>query len=137
MSIYDGDVRLTHTEDGGDIEYVAGQPVMDAGLETAVYISLFTSPGWWGDKSLGCDLEAILAGTLTTKTLNRATDECRRALAWLVSDGVASSVEPSVTALGIDSIGISIVITEPDGTSETSIRYRLNWDAERAHLEVS
>lgn len=137
MDIYDGDVRLQQTEDGGDISIVAGQPVMDAGLETAAYISLFTSTGWWGDTQIGSSLESILAGTLTTDTLNKAADEARRALAWLVDDGIASSVSVSVVALGVDSVGLSIVITEPDGYSETTIRYRLNWDAERSHLEVS
>jgi len=48
MNAYDGDVRVQHTEDGGDIESVAGQLRMDGGLETAVYISLFTARGWWG-----------------------------------------------------------------------------------------
>ena len=140
MNVYDGDVQLQHTEDGGDIQIVAGQPRMDGGLETAVYISLFTSRGWWGSASgdeLGSDLEKILAGTLTTKTLNSASDEIRRALSWLVSDGVAKSVDVTVSAIGIYSVLLEIVIAEPDALSPTAIRYRLNWDALRTRMEVS
>lgn len=135
--IYSGDFRLSHTEDGGDIRFVAGQPAMDAGLETAAYISLFSERRWLGDTDFGSDLESILRAPLTSKTLNAASDEARRALAWLVSDGIASAVEVTATALGVDSIQLSIVVTEPDETTAATSRYRLNWDAERAHLEVN
>ena len=43
---YDGDVKLYPSADGGDIAFEAGQPYMDAGLETAAYISLFTAVYW-------------------------------------------------------------------------------------------
>lgn len=139
MTTYDGDVRLTNTEDGGSIEFVAGQPVMDATIETAAYISLFTERGWWGNESgddIGSDLETILSGRLTTTTLNAARDEIQRSLAWLVADGVASAVDVTVEAAGIDVVYISIVIIEPGTLSPATLRYRLNWDAERAHLEA-
>jgi len=130
MSIYDGDVRLTNTIDGGSIEFIAGQPVMDATIETAAYISLFTERRWWANEpgtDIGSDLETILAGRLTTATINSARDEISRSLAWMTV---------TVEAAGIDVVHISIVITEPGTLSPATIRYRLNWDAERAHLEA-
>jgi phage gp46-like protein len=140
MNAYDGDLQLQHTEDGGDIEFVAGQPRMDGGIETAVYISLFTERGWWGNAAgdeAGSNLESILSDTLTTKTLNTAADEIRRALEWLISDGVASSVDVTVSAIGVYSVLLEIIISEPDALTPTTIRYRLNWDALRARMEVS
>jgi len=139
MTIYDGDVRLTNTEDGGSIEFRAGQPIMDAGIETAAYISLFTARAWWGNdpgSDIGSDLETILQGRLTSATLNAARDEIQRALAWLISDGVASSVEVTAEPAGIDIVLITITITEPARLSPSTLRYRLNWDAERSHLEA-
>ena len=138
-TMYDGDVRLANTEDGGAIEFRAGQPVMDAGLETAAYISMFTASGWWGNDSgddTGSSLEQILSAPLTTATINAARDEIQRSLAWLVADGVASSVEVSVEAAGVGIMYIAIIITEPSRLSPATLRYRLNWDAERAHLEA-
>lgn len=139
MSIYDGDVRLTNTIDGGSIEFIAGQPVMDATIETAAYISLFTERRWWANEpgtDIGSDLETILAGRLTTATINSARDEISRSLAWMTAEGIAQSVDVTVEAAGIDVVHISIVITEPGTLSPATIRYRLNWDAERAHLEA-
>ena len=49
MSRYDGDIQIVHTDDGGAITFSSGQPDMEQGLATAVYISLFTEPGWWGN----------------------------------------------------------------------------------------
>jgi hypothetical protein len=52
LNVYYGDIRIDH--DG--ITWVNGQPKMDAGLWTAVYLSLFTDLGWWADPDAGSNL---------------------------------------------------------------------------------
>ena len=139
-TMYDGDLRLVHTTEGGAVEFRTGQPLMDQGLETAAYISLFTDSGWWGNEpseDIGCNLGKILSGTLTTAALNQARDEVARSLAWLTADGISDSVDVQVEAAGVGVMYIAITITEPDKLSQTALRYRLNWDAQRSYMEAS
>jgi hypothetical protein len=49
---FSGDPRKILSPSGSDIDYEGGQPVMDAGLENQVMISLFTRPGWCGNAYL-------------------------------------------------------------------------------------
>lgn len=139
MTIYDGDVRLSHTPEGGAITMQAGQPIMDAGLETAVYISLFTRKGWWGNEpgeDIGSDLEEILRAGVTPATVNAAVNAARSALAWLKDIGAASEIEVSAESLDAVTIGLSITITEPGKTTAATKRYVLSWSAESRSLEV-
>ncbi len=98
--------------------------LMDAGLQTAVIISLFcdrladaadTIPdgttdrrGWWGDTPLpnvtdpagGLDLTGsrlwLLARALqVTETLRKAETYAKESLQWMIDDGVAGSVTAS------------------------------------------
>lgn len=134
---YDGDVRVTNTEDGGEIIFERGQPEMDAGLETAVYLSLFSSPGWWGNAisekaaQLGSDLESIQSRTLSNQTRLDAEEYARKALAWMVSEGVAASVRVVASIPRADLLGLTITIEQPSG-SVVTLRYQINWAAQRA-----
>jgi hypothetical protein len=83
---YSGDPRLTLSPAGADLTYRDGQPVMDAGLENYVLISLFTRPGWCGnvllspEKRIGSDFEEACAHPITLTSLADIANAAERAL---------------------------------------------------------
>lgn len=138
----EGDVRLIPAEDGGEVSFSGGQPEMDPGLQTAVYLSLFTRPGWWGNaiaepgEEIGCPLESLYERTLSAKARLDAEEHVRGALQWMLDDGVAESVavESEIPALGM--LALRVTIAEPGG-EQTSLRYRINWAEQRVQMEVA
>jgi phage gp46-like protein len=107
------DLRLHHTDDGGEIDVVGGRVTMDDGLETAAYISLFggneldagqdstAGKTWWGNvdeedrtRRLVSETQHLLrALPATAANLRRIEDAAVRDLAWMVDAGAADAVE--------------------------------------------
>jgi len=139
--IFDGDVRMIMTEDGADIAFTGGQPEMDGGLSTAVLISLWSLSGWWGnqimdqDQAFGCELETAMSGTLTVQAMLDAEEAARKALAWLVEQGIAARVTVEGSIPRADVLVLTITIAEPAGGA-ASLRYSLNWRNQSARLEA-
>lgn len=98
--------------EGADLALHEGDLVLDLGLGSAVLRSLFTDAraagdelervgaddprGWWGsDESdeWGSTLWLLAREKATQETRARAEGAARRALEWLIDDGVAESVE--------------------------------------------
>jgi phage gp46-like protein len=142
MSRYDGDVRVMQTEDGGAIAFRGGQPDMDQGLSTAVYLSLWTEEGWWGNsvaaprEEIGSECEALESEPLSNKVRQDYEEAARQALAWMVSAGMAKAVTVEAVILSTIALGLNVTIEEPDGTTGT-LRYRVNWQGQRAALGVT
>lgn len=117
-------------------------------LETAVLISLFTDRradpddvipdrtgdprGWWGDlfrtRALGSKLWLLERAKQTEETRLRAQDYVDEALAWLVDDGVADSVEAVASWQGPGFLGVRVTILEPDGRT-SDFNYQWAWKA--------
>ena len=137
--ICNGDVRLISTEDGGEIEIVSGQPLMDQGLETAVYISIFSGPDWWGnaisepDEKVESEIENLYSSTLSNKTRLDAEEYVRKALAWMIRSGIAKKIEVSATLPAPGILGLDILITQP-GDTVINLRYQINWSAQRQRM---
>jgi len=137
---YEGDVKLIQTDDGGDIEFIAGQPVMDQGLETAVYISLFSSD-WWGNaiseqnEKLESKLEDIYNRNLSNQTRLDAEEYVRKALEWMIRLGIAKRIDVSASLPTPGWLGLEITIIEPNG-SEQNLRYSINWAKQRVTMGV-
>jgi phage gp46-like protein len=133
---FDGEPRLVVTDGGTTIEIHGGQPVMDAGIENAALISLLTDPGWFGNQFLETDLrvgdstfEEVCSGTLTKTTFVKAESEAKRALEWMVDEGIASEIRADVAnreGIGIDAV---VSIVRPSGEVEDIAlrRYGENW----------
>lgn len=73
---FSGDPKIYLTQDGAEMLFEGGQPVMDSGLENLAGISLFTAPGWWGnsltlneDEKIGSDFEETALGPITLQKL--------------------------------------------------------------------
>jgi len=78
------DPRMILTSNGSRLQFINGQPLIDDGLENLALISLFTSPGWCGNKFLsvkiGSDFEAECNKPITRSQLNRIRTAAERAL---------------------------------------------------------
>lgn len=132
----------------GDYRIQGGSLVADAGLKTAVLISLFSDRraatddvlptqgagrrGWWGDvyleRPLGSRLWLLAREKESDETLLRAREYAIEALAWLVEDGIAQSVDAraSVPARGV--LLLQVEIRKPQGDVIT-FRFQSLWDA--------
>ncbi len=140
---------------GADLALVDGQLVTDDGLRTAVIISLFTDRragpddelpedgadrrGWWGDDIaempgdlIGSRLWLLRRAKFTSANINRARDYAREALAWLVEDGVAASVEVEAAGIRPDTLAIGATIVRP---GSRNVRFDFTWDATAASFK--
>jgi phage gp46-like protein len=128
---YDGDPKLYETGAGADLSITEGQPVMDAGLENAVYLSIFGGSSWWGNAiSRGAEkftsqFESVNRRTLTNATRLDAEQYAKDALAWLVTEGVAKRVTVAASMPGVGLLGLAITIEQPDRA--ITVRYSINW----------
>lgn len=128
------DVRLFQTENGGEIEIVNGQFVMNDGLETAAYLSLFggneedsgltatDSLQWWAnaweqdpaDKFRSETQFLLRSLPATSGNLRRVEDAANRDLSWLVDRKLARSVEVTASIPKLNTISLRIVIVIDD-----------------------
>lgn len=141
-----GDVRIFQTLDGGDVVIEAGVIAMDGGLETAVYLSLFggndNDPAgddktfsWWGNLSepdpsrrYRSETQYLLRGmAANSANLRRLEAAVKRDLAWMLSEGVASAVDASVTVPGLNKVRIQVTVVA-DG-EESDFVFAENWKA--------
>lgn len=145
------DLRTTYTGfiAGADLMLADGDLAADAGLSTALILSLFSDRraaaddalpdgtadrrGWWGDLAplaegyqLGSRLWLLAREKQVPVVLERARYYAEEALAWLVTSGVASrvSVVASVPRTGI--LGLAITIERP---AQGAATWHYQWDA--------
>lgn len=153
------DVALVLKPDGigADVAVAGADLLGDAGLETAVLLSVFTDRradvtdvlplgetdrrGWWADREdrkLGSRLWLLDREKRTPATIARAQDYVSEALAWLVSDGVAKSVDVTVESLTPadplwssvgPGIAIRAAIARPDDNATAVFRFGRAWKA--------
>jgi len=88
-------------------------------IENLVRMSLGTDKGrWFADPDFGSELwllkETGKIDGRTAETLRRMVLE---SLAWLVGDGLASSVECEAERAGRDRIDYTVTVTRPDGSA--------------------
>ncbi|WP_165184703.1 phage GP46 family protein [Caulobacter soli] len=134
------DLALTWDVDAclGDLSLDGADLRSEEGLRTAIIISLFTDRraqpddvlpqdgadprGWWGDSladipgdQLGSRLWLLAREKQLPSVVARARQYAQEALAWLVEDGVATSIEvlAEVSAPGV--LGLQVSITRPTG----------------------
>lgn len=127
---------------------VADAQTPDAALQTAVIISLFTDGlaeasddlpdengdrrGWWGDvlppvegDRIGGRLWLGRRGKRRAEDLRQHRERAAEALAWMVEDGVASTVTVDAAFLDEDGIQLLVAITRPNGQP---LRFDFLWN---------
>ncbi len=148
ISRFEGDPKIILDENGADLVFKGGQPVMDAGLENAVVISLFTAKDWAGNtffkdpnQQLGSDFEEKANQSITVSSLNDTRNAAEKALQWMVDSGIASRISVIVKNPRSNWLDIGIVV-EPPGKDKFILiisRKSLNWVYQKidpAYLKV-
>lgn len=140
----EGDVLLRHTPNDGEIEVRNGLLVLQGGLETAVYLSLFggneddhggsnKTYTWWGNLDEPQSafhyrartqhlLQSIVA---IPANLRRIEDAVKSDLDWMIREKVASSIGVTASMPGVDQIAISIDVLAQGEKSR--FNYVDNW----------
>lgn len=132
----------------GDWTLLNGDIATGPDLLSAVAVSLFTDRvaqpdyvpvdgdrrGWWADTYEPLPIGSRLWQLDRAKKignqqlLTQATDICREALQWLVTDGGAARVDVQVSWLTPQALAIHVTIIEPSRSSST-FRFSWAWDA--------
>jgi phage gp46-like protein len=136
---FEGDPQIILTEEGADLDFRGGQPIMDKGLENAVLLSLYTSEGWPGGKLDPKDERYISKFNetskepLTVESLTRRSNSAREALAWMIRNGVASDISVNTSNPTGQQKSTKIMITSPGKTAEMLLvtSNGANWIAQK------
>ena len=130
--IKEGDVKLVPTIDGGELSFEGGQPVMEQGLESAVYISLF-STDFWGNmvSDSGEKLNSGIMQIMNRRSLNNSArldiqESAKNALSWITSENIASAVSIETYMRTLSILEMTVIIEKPGGAQQ--FKYEINWD---------
>jgi phage gp46-like protein len=138
MTSRKGDLYLYDTENGGEISIRNGEPVMDGGMESAVYLSLFGSDNsehWMNEYLIGSEkvegrFFSFIKGTgKTADTMKRAQKIAEMDLLWFVKDGIADEVTVDLSSINTIHILLTVNIMKDKNTLHNS-KYELNWISE-------
>lgn len=139
------DLRLALTADGPDLLF-DGDLRTDQGLETAVLVALFTDRraeagdplddgdrrGWWADayspQPWGSRLWLLARAKQTADNVRRAREYAEEALAWLVTDRIASSVRVVASVPRDGVLALEVFIRRP-GRPDLELRFERLWAA--------
>lgn len=144
------DLALTWAGSSCDLAMIDGDLASDRGLETAILLSVFADRraatddvppsgdprdrrGWWADEFaadegdlIGSRLWLLDRGKRTAATGRAAESYIREALAWMIDDGVVTSVDV-VAEVQREGLLITIAYQRP-GRTDQPIRFALTWD---------
>jgi len=118
-----------------DVLLEDGDLVTDAGLESAVVLSLFLDRraenddvidgddkrGWWADgidgdgDLIGSRLWQLSRAKTRADVLPLAEEFAEEALEWMLEDGVAKSVTATAERIGQSTLKLTIMIQRPEG----------------------
>jgi len=90
--------------------------------------------GWWADPytegdRFGSKLWSLMRQPLGGAVVRQVGEEIRSALAWMVADGLARSIDVQQNRIK-NGVGVVITIESPDGTRK-AFQYKGLWDAIR------
>lgn len=137
-----------------DISLSGADLSTDAGLETAVIVSLFSDRkadkddalpdntydrrGWWADAyadepgdRIGSKLWLLSRDKQMPAVARRAEALAREALQWLIDDGIAASVTVSAEWVSMSILGLRVEIRRPDQMPLT-FKFSNLWEAMHA-----
>ena len=147
------DIALVSTDNGFDLALDGLDLLRDDGLETAVFLSLFTNrradpdqlppeyrdgnlQGYWGDiappvegDKFGSHLWLLEREKQTASTLARAKQYATDALRWMVDDKISDRIDVATEypLRGVIAIGVDIYRPRRD---PSKYRYHFEWAAQ-------
>lgn len=128
----EGDVLLYQTPDGGNINVEDGIVQMTQGLETAVYLSLFSPDDWYGNDTTDNESEKLHSETeliiskkpQTSKNYQLLVQAIESDLKWL-TESLANNVTASVSSDTLNRVNIDVTIEQDSGS--TNLTYTVPW----------
>jgi len=133
---FEVDPKLTLDENGADLTFEGGQPVMDAGLENAALISLLSEPGWFGnaffddpDERVGSRFLAETRKPLSIDSVNAIRKAALADLDWIVKSSLASEVQAIVRNPEAKKIETIVIIRPPGKDIQALVLEKngINW----------
>ena len=145
--VFEGDVLLFDTDDGGEISVVNGLVIADRNFSTAVYLSLFggnvedggrvdNNKTWWGNRfaetsereKIVSRFQAIIKSLpLTTKNILLAEQAAKEDLAWMVDEGIADEIITDIKVVDRFRCELEVIIRK-DGELIEKSSYKVNWE---------
>lgn len=148
------DVKLTwdNLESIGDISITDSDLTHEDGLETAVFLSIFTDGraenddaiddindkrGWWGDDletdgdKIGSKLWQLYRQKITTDTIAKLEEYIKDSLNWMLDDGIVADIDVIVERHELDRLYVEISLHRQNGTV-TTIAFDDLWNAMEA-----
>lgn len=131
------DLKLTPVNEGLEISIVNGAAELAGGIDNSIYLSLFTPPYWGnsiedpGDRYTSTIPDIMGAGLLTAQTRLDVIAAAERALAWMVSEGVAERIEVDAEIPSFGTLYVAVKIYEPTQEAGVVYRYGINWESQR------
>lgn len=137
-----------------DMDFVVGDIAPDAGLETAVLISLFADAratedmipaidrdgdlrGYWGDvrgtapgDSTGSLLWTVRRAKQLTRTLAQVREYAEASLQWMLDDKVADSVTVATSYPLLGWMLLEVFIYRPQSSNPVVFRYNYQWSSQ-------
>jgi phage gp46-like protein len=140
---YQGDPKLILDENGANMVFKAGQPLMDGGLENTVFISLFTrrrdpttNKQWCGNSLFDSPSQRI-GGRFMEKadqsvTLSMLLDleaAAKSDLQWMINEQIATEITASASVPTGKNVHVLIGIKPPGRSLQQLIvlKYGNNW----------
>lgn len=152
-----GDISIIWNEsNAGDIATTGADLQTDEGLQTAMFISLFTDRrvandeelpagedgrrGWWGDVApevpgdlIGSRLWLLNREKQTADVIARANEYAREAVQWLIDDKVAQRIDVLAESTRFGQLDIQVTVYRPRGDA-VQFRYNYAWQSQAAKI---
>lgn len=131
----EGDIKLYQTNDGGEILVALGEPEMEGGLFTSVFISLFESDNtdYWmnewlpeEEKITGYFYSFIKGVPKTPSNMVKAADYAKMDLDWMIKNNVADEINVDIESKDVKSISLFVEIIK-NGLTILNSKYDVNW----------
>lgn len=142
-AIKESDVFLYPTPDGANLQFEGGQPLMEDGFDTAIYLSLVGPSDWWGNTYAtdpevfqGPISDLLLTGALNNQKRLDIIAKAETLLAWMVRAGIMKSVTASAFIETPEQIKLTLLFTEPDGQQQEK-KYRITWTNQKARVSFA
>lgn len=130
------DIFLQDNGDGAEIVLSGGDIKGDRTLATSVYLSLFNGDCFsnaFEEHETNNDFENALNAPITIKNLQEVEKTGKEALKWMLSEGVANSIDVYAYGGKSNHIEVEITITEPSGEN---CQITLVWENQKAILKA-
>ena len=152
--IFEGDILLIDTEDGGELVIENGLIKSDIQFSTAVYLSLFggnvddpgktnTKRSWWGNlfaltesEKIRSRFQYIINGfPMTVKNIREAEEAARLDLDWMIKEEIADKINIEGRSINQNNFELRVEILK-DSTTLFENTYSLLWQGGRGNNAV-